>query len=590
MEDFVRLVVLPGKTTSGTVIREPLPYVMESFRSTDLEDSTPVATAKDEEISRLRGELNLARQAYDQGQFDRAEPVFRRALLFFEHGDDLRQCLQCLAVLYSIRNQFSDALEMYVRLLALNELEYGKTDRRSIAVMREMASIYVQMGQKGKADKMIARAHIREQELERPYRAELEAEENRIAQQQSYAFLEPNDPLATAAQAERMEMERQQELARQKREKREEEVRPLISGLIVDFSNFRNLFIAKAISAAIVFLFIFMIAMFAPHNPDPIDVFKAIPHEYKTADGKGSFTIEGESNCKFANNEDKSISLPYTMYLADWRDFLGMMYGAIYEKQYLVFRQDDAVLDGDKRIYYGANTPEAQVITEMAAIKKTADTYLHTNEKYPDEITDQIMLPYINPITKLPSLPFSQKIKVGDRTWTTETSLEERNLFYSKLVDGKPWPNEPPLKPGGINCCSVVMVSAAGEFYDYLIRGSDRHGQTLSTSTPGKPYLISLQNPKEFDKPTPPIPFENKLLVRPRYVCLMRPGVSDFEIHFLNHALTYIVGLLGTCLILFWAKNTFIDGEDYRELKKFWIYGLGCYFLCLLYELSRICP
>ena len=166
-----------------------------------------MATAKDEEISRLRGELSAARRAYDQGQFDRAEPVYRRALLFFEQGDDLRQCLQCLAVLYSVRNQYPDALEMYIRLLSLNETEYGKTDRRSIAVMREMASIYVQMGQKGKADKLLARANIREQELESPYRAELEAEENRIAQQQSYASLEPNDPRAIAAENERLEME-----------------------------------------------------------------------------------------------------------------------------------------------------------------------------------------------------------------------------------------------------------------------------------------------------------------------------------------------------------------------------------------------
>jgi hypothetical protein len=226
----------------------------------------------------------------------------------------------------------------------------------------------------------------------------------------------------------------------------------------------------------------------------------------------------------------------------------------------------------------------------MAEVKKTVEIYLTANGKYPDELTDQIMLPYLNPITKLPALPFSQKIKVGDRTWTTETSLEERKLFYSRLAEGKPWPNEPPLKPGGINCCSVQMVSAAGEFYDYLIRGSDRHGNTLSTSTPGKPYLISLQNAKVFEKPTPPIPFENKLLVRPRYVCLMRPGVSDFEIHFLNHALTYIVALIGTCLILFWAKNTFIDGEDIRRLKRLWVYGLGCYGLCLLFELSRLCP
>ncbi len=546
-------------------------------------------TAKDEEITRLRGELGLARRAYDQGQFDRAEPVFRRALLFFDHGDDLRQCLQCLAVLYSVRNQYSDALEMYVRLLSLNETEYGKTDRRSIALMREMASIYVQMGQTGKADKLLARAKIREQALERPYRAELEAEENRIAQQQSYASLEPNDPAATAREQERIEIQRAEELARQKREKYEEEFRPIVSGFILDFSNFRNLFIAKAIAASIVFMFIFLIAMFAPRNPDPIEVFKAIPHEYKTADGKAAFMISGDQSSTFTNKNDQTISMPYSLYLADWRDIVEMIYGSIYEKQYLVYRERDAVLDGDKRIYYGANTPEAKVISEMTAIKETVESYLAANGKYPDEITDQVLLPYINPVTNQPALPFSQKIKVGDRTWTTQTSLSERALFYKRIMDGAPWPQEPPLKPGGINCCCVVMVSAAGEFYDYLIRGSDRQGKTLITSAPGKPYVISLQAAKEMDEPVPPIPFENKLLVRPRHVCIMRPGLRPIELHLLSHALTYFFGLLGTGLILFWAKKTFVDGEHNHSLGKYRLYGICCFLLSLLYELSRLC-
>jgi hypothetical protein len=31
---FVRLVVVPGKTTSGTEIRQPLPFAMEAFSAT----------------------------------------------------------------------------------------------------------------------------------------------------------------------------------------------------------------------------------------------------------------------------------------------------------------------------------------------------------------------------------------------------------------------------------------------------------------------------------------------------------------------------------------------------------------------------
>ena len=535
-----------------------------------------MATARDEEIFKLRSALSLARLHYEQGLYDRAEPVYRRALLFFDQGDELRHCLQCLSVLYSVWNHYSDALEMYVRLLALNENEYGKTDRRTIAVMREMASIYVQMGQPQKADKIHQRATIRERERERPAGPAYEADDNgRSSSSSGISQYEPPEPVQTETQ--------------DKVQKLVTKLRPLISGFQVDFTDNRTQMLAKFIIAVILLFGLVTAAMVMPRNPQPIDVYRAIPHEYKTADGKATFNLNSDSECTFKVGEE-TFSLPYHQFLSDWRDVVAMIYGSIYEKQYQISRKEDgAVLDGDGRTFYGANTPEAKTIEEIAVIRKAVESFFIVKQRYPKKITERIVFPYTNPVTNLQELPNHQILTIGDRKWTTATSLKERTNFYKSLLNGAPWPQEPALRPGSINSCSVVMISEAGEFYDFLLHGSDRNGKTLLTSEPGKSYVISLQNAKELEAPTPPIPFAGKMLVRPRRAWLMRPGINDLELHLLHHGLAYFYAFLAVLSLAFYVHRKYFS-DDATKAGKYMLYTLACAVLCIIYEISLACP
>lgn len=532
-----------------------------------------MTTAKDEEIFKLRGALSLARLHFEQGLYDRAEPVYRRALLFFDQGEELRQCLQCLSVLYSVKNHYSDALEMYVRLLSLNEAEYGKSDRRTVAVMREMASIYIQMGQPQKAEKIHQRATMRERDRERPTPIMAEVEDN---------FEGSSAGLPQFEQAEETQ---------QRVEKVRRELRPLISGFIVDFTSNRTLMLAKLIIAGIVLVSILLVAMILPRNPQPIDVYRSIPHDYQTADDKAHLTLVTDSQCSFANEEEPPAvaNFPYTQYLSDWRDVLGVIYGSIYEKQYWVYRVDDAVRDEDDRIYYGAHTAEAKVIEEMAVVKKAIESFFIVHQRYPKRISEKIVLPYINPISNLQELPSSQILTLGDRKWTTATSLKERAKFYNSLSNGNSWPDEPPLKPGSINTCSVVMISEAGEFYDFILQGGDRHGKPILTSIPGKAYIVSLQGAKDLDTPIPPVPFATKLLVRPRHVWLIKPDLNSLELHLLNHGLSYFWAFLGLCFLAYWVRKRYFE-DDSSRAGKFVVYAIACAVLCGIYELSRLCP
>ncbi|HEY9757175.1 MAG TPA: tetratricopeptide repeat protein [Oculatellaceae cyanobacterium] len=530
-----------------------------------------MATAKDEEIFKLRSALSLARLHFEQGLYDRAEPVYRRALLFFEHGDELRQCLQCLAVLYSVWNHYSDALEMYVRLLALNENEYGKTDRRTIAVMREMASIYIQMGQPQKAEKLQQKALMRERDRDRPHASDDED------------FARASSPMI--AQFEQpVQMETQSEF-----DKLKTKLRPVISGLQVDFTNKRTLLLAKLISAAIVLVLVLLVGMILPRNPTPLDVYKSIPHEYITAGGKAKLILDSDSQCTLTSNGE-TVNLPYSQFLSDWRDVVAIMTSSIFEKQYWIARTDDqGLLDGDNHCYYGLNTPEEKTLEQMQVVKKAVESFFIVKQRYPKRISEKIVLPYINPTTHFQELPAHQILELGDRKWTTATSIKERANFYNSLLNGGTWPSEPAFRPSGINCASAVMVSAAGEFYDFILRGCDRAGKPLRACDAGASYLISLQGAKELECTPPKLPFSGEVLIRPRHVWLFQPNMSTFELEVLRHAWTYLSGAFMALMLFLWAKQRFFSTAP-ASANKYLIFFVIGITLAIASEISLKSP
>jgi tetratricopeptide (TPR) repeat protein len=549
-----------------------------------------MASATEEEIAKLRSLLQVARQQYQEGLFDKAEPVFKRALFFFTEGAELRQSLECLTNIYAIQRNYAEALESAIGLLALNEKEFGKNDKRTIAVLKEIADIYTEAGQPQKAEGMQKKAHAREKAAER-------------------GEIDPTDTSSTyktldTEPAEEPE-EKQPLSPREKVQSYLDQLRPIISAITLDLSDYRTSFYAKLIATVIVILLLIAIAGFLPRSQSALDVYSSIPHNYETADHNASFKLIDSSNCVFQRNlekgsgnnsepEDpnvpKKMEMAYSQYLPDWRDAWAMTFGNIYEKEYWVQRRDDAILDEDGRTYYGHEGKEYKILDQMTDIRNAVDAFIKKTGKYPDHLTKEMVRPLSNPFTGQAELPTCQTVEVGNNKCTTQYSLEERANFYRSLTDGGSWKGEPPLHPGAINTCYVLARSEAGEFYDFIVRGCDRHGKTLQTSEPGKSYILSVSGAKEFSLPVPAVPFSGKLLVRPRRVWLIAPEIGSLSLYFARHGLSYLWGALALGFLVYCLRKKLILEEWEDSDYKFISYIAGCAVMIIIYEFSLGCP
>lgn len=552
----------------------------------------------------------IARRHFDAGDFEKSEPVYRRALLFFDEGEELRQCLQLLAEMYAAWQNYSSSLEMMVRLLSLNEREFGKTDARTISVMREMGSIYLKTGQAQKAEKIQQRANEREQGR---------TSKNLAIDVRNTEALA--SPAPGVEQHQKPQAQNESTLGmRERLEKSAEQVRPIVSGVMIDFSHKGVKLLAQIIGSIVVLCVVIFVAQILPRNPSPLKVYRSIPHGYRTADNKMEFKLLDDTQCAYntsgvqiipgaqpvpgdqsnstltstaapeaaASDNPEILTLPYYQFLSDWRDFLAVSLSSLGEKQYWIFRQDDAVLDQDGRTLYAWRSPESEVIDETIIISNAVNTFYDQVHRYPQDLSETAVPSFKNPLTGKLDPANYQRVELGDKKWTTARSLNELSTFYTSLRNGASWPNEPALKPCSVNCVHVVMRSEAGEFYNFLIRGSDRYGKCLPSSVPGIPYLLALQNAKELKLEHPNLPFAGSLPFRPRRIWLMQPNLGSSTLLLLHHGLTYLCATVSLYFLVTWSQKYLHTGFQKKHIKYLIycaLWGMGC----LVYELSWLC-
>jgi hypothetical protein len=567
-------------------------------------------TGGQDEIAKLRSALTVASEQFDAGNFERAEPVYRRALLFFREGEELRHCLDRLCLLYSAIQNYASATEMSMRLLALNESEFGKTDERTITVMRSLSALLSKQGHTQKAERMKQKAMEREAaRVSSPGEGEYGPDKSNEDSSEAGAgqsFSSARQSSSGITSSFRFDDMPGSPGSRGGRLQNVlEKLQSLLSAIRSGLPPGNLGLIVKWTVIVIVVCVVCKAVQAIPRNPSPLEVFLTFPHNYATSDGALSLNFIDQSTASFeerlkvekASHQEQTKAtqqalpatetMPMSQMLQDWRDIIAIVASSLFEKQYWLQRAQDIIIDADDRIYYAIEGPESKLIAEMRLIQNTVHGYYELEGRYPEALTESLVQSYKNPYTGKKIRPLYQTLRLGSLQSDDSVAASARDALYDAVKKGLPWPDEPTSEPGTIRCCAVTLQAKGSETYDFLMRAVGRDGKYLTSTFRGSTYVVSLNHQDSFGTAPAALPFNGIPVLKSRHVWLFSPDVKEQERYFLMHGLFLVFIMLammeGIPLIFYYQQGWAFER---RTVLKALLY----FMLAIYSEVNRYLP
>lgn len=212
-------------------------------------------------------------------------------------------------------------------------------------------------------------------------------------------------------------------------------------------------------------------------------------HHYRSVDGAKRLSISDKDtiysqNGKAIHGKIKGVSDS---------DLASLAMTPPAKREIWLQRTDAGYIDQDGTILYGAGAPELQIAKKIDTYASLVAARFKESKVYPSdaERLEHISpkdFRYTNPFTGKADQPIVQykRFAAADASWTDHTRQAHA------------WADEPPWKPGAIHCVCL-------DYCRFFIRGFDRNGQPLFSSTPGVADYVELKdgnnmNPHRNDK------------------------------------------------------------------------------------------
>ncbi len=261
----------------------------------------------------------------------------------------------------------------------------------------------------------------------------------------------------------------------------------------------------------------------APRKLTADQAFLATQHRYISADSAERFTLLDAATCEFAIGDSK-MKTNLRFYLDDWRDAVDMALGRAGQKQFLMYKKDDGVVDQDETKFYLHGGPEIQLANKVEILNQYATIQYTRTKKYPEsgDLNGAADLSYQNPYTKKREVPSFHRVLVGKGIAVSLEADEARTKFYGDLLAGGMPKDTPKAHPGEIRCYVVDFLSPRGDIQGFIVQLIGKDGKPVSSAVPRKCYLFALEDGKEYKPSQPPqLPFNGNGGMRPVTVWLL---------------------------------------------------------------------
>jgi hypothetical protein len=240
----------------------------------------------------------------------------------------------------------------------------------------------------------------------------------------------------------------------------------------------------KVIRRNIVIGTLFIVVLwFLPRTPTPKEVFARTPVSYKTADGLVMLRFDDLSKCKM-DSFGIAHEWPCAMFLADWRDFIGIDCSQLVQKQIWLTRTPEGLRTDSGVMFYGLGSPELQLTDLMKNLADRAKVYYGRHGVYPESTSKNIS--YENPYSGLKEIPVFENLFFYD-------AASHDNLI-AQTSEGKKWADDLKPHPGLLSACSATIKSSEGEHKLFFIRAYGRDAKLLTGSKSGSAYYLALED------------------------------------------------------------------------------------------------
>lgn len=263
---------------------------------------------------------------------------------------------------------------------------------------------------------------------------------------------------------------------------------------------------------------------FIPRKLTPEQAYLAIQHKYVSVDSSKTFNLLDESTCEFTVGENK-LKARLKFYLDDWRDALDLSLGKAGQKQFLILKSDDGLVDeNDARLYLHGG-PEIQIANKLDIVGQYAGLVFTRTKKYPtsgDLMGGAADLHYLNPYNKKREVPSFHSIVVGKGLTVSLDADHARTKFYDDLLGGQIPKDTPKTHPGEIRCYAVDFLSPRGNIQAFIVQIIGKDGKPVGSAKARTAYLYALEDGKEY-KPIGPaqLPYNGEQGLRPIVVWLL---------------------------------------------------------------------
>lgn len=274
---------------------------------------------------------------------------------------------------------------------------------------------------------------------------------------------------------------------------------------------------------------------------------------YNTTDGIITLSLTSQDQAQLAVKGKGSIKIPYCRIGTDWKELFGQALNSLQHKELWFLVTPQGLTDESGVIYYLHDAPEQTVVANMHKVEDQAVYCYRVRGIYPEERGVFINTQMINPCNGKIVLPDIHTLNTLD-PHSVIAGASIGNDIYQALEEPATglWQTEQTAIPGAVHYLALKNTSSNPPQSEFYLHGFDRNGSLLTSSRPGKVFLIAYKNGQSLNQSETGTMPESRRSLR---VCLVQaPWPSPW---FTARSLHYMLPL---CLFAF-TMIIFLGGQ-----------------------------